>query len=256
MVGRLRAWRPRRREMGPVSAVGVVALVLLALLATPMQRPPELQSISRRPRHGRSLQPARHRAVPGARRHLARLPPLRRDGRADGARGDRGARLFRLQRRHHPRAVAGAGRARRRDLCASTCAATASPARAAISAMSASSRTISPISSRCLRKTVPSAPLTLVGHSSGGGFALRVAARRSRTCSSAPCCLRPISATTRRPRAAESAGGWAKADVPRIVGADGAARGRHRLLRCAAGAGVRGAAEFGEGADRRPIPTG
>jgi predicted alpha/beta hydrolase len=35
-----------------------------------------------------------------------------------------------------------------------------------------------------LRETVPSAPLTLIGHSAGGGFALR--ARRSRTCSSAP----------------------------------------------------------------------
>ena len=36
---------------------------------------------------------------------------------ADRPRGDRGSRLLRLQRRHHPCAVAGAGRARRRDLC-------------------------------------------------------------------------------------------------------------------------------------------
>ena len=74
-----------------------------------------------------------------------------------------------------------------------------------------------------VRKTAPTAPLTLVGHSSGGGFALRVAARRSRTCSSAPCCSRPISATTRRPRGRNS-GGWANADIPRIIGAGGAAQ--------------------------------
>ena len=36
----------------------------------------------------------------------------------------------------------------------------------------------------------------------------------------------------------------------------GAARHRHQLLRGAAGAGVRGAAEFGEEPGRRPIPTG
>ena len=41
--------------------------------------------------------------------------------------------------------------------------------------MSASSRTISPISSRWFARPRRSAPLTLVGHSSGGGFALRVA---------------------------------------------------------------------------------
>ena len=85
-------------------------------------------------------------------------------------------------------------------------------ARAAISAMSASSRTISPISCRggCARP-LPSAPLTLIGHSSGGGFALRVAGiadpepvRAHRTAA------RPISATT-RPTTRPDSGGWASA---------------------------------------------
>ena len=50
-----------------------------------------------------------------------------------------------------------------------------------------------------VRKTAPTAPLTLVGHSSGGGFALRVAGSPIQHCSSAPCCSRPISATMRPP---------------------------------------------------------
>jgi acetyl esterase/lipase len=46
-----------------------------------------------------------------------------------------------------------------------------------------------------VRKTSPSEPLTLLGHSAGGGFALRVASS-------------PI----------QDAGGWASPDVPRILG--------------------------------------
>ena len=96
-------------------------------------------------------------------------------------------------------------------------AATARQARAAISAMSASSRTISPISSRSLRKTAPTAPLTLVGHSSGGGFALRVAGSPIQNLFERTVLLAPYlgyDAPTTRP----SSGGWANADIPRIVG--------------------------------------
>jgi hypothetical protein len=50
-----------------------------------------------------------------------------------------------------------------------------------------------------VRKTNPGAPLTLIGHSAGGGFALRVAASPIQNHLSAPCCSRPISATTPRP---------------------------------------------------------
>jgi acetyl esterase/lipase len=47
-----------------------------------------------------------------------------------------------------------------------------------------------------IRKTRPTAHLTLINHSSGGGFALQVAGSPIRTCSRAPCCWHPISATT------------------------------------------------------------
>ena len=69
-----------------LSAVGVLALVVLAMLATPLERPPELQSISRARGTVDLSHLAGDRALPGPRRHLARLPPLRRGGHADRAR--------------------------------------------------------------------------------------------------------------------------------------------------------------------------
>jgi alpha-beta hydrolase superfamily lysophospholipase len=68
-----------------------------------------------------------------------------------------------------------------------------------------------------LRQTAPSAPLTLVGHSSGGGFALRVAGSPIQNLFERTVLLAPYlgyDAPTSRP----NAGGWASADVPRILG--------------------------------------
>ncbi len=68
-----------------------------------------------------------------------------------------------------------------------------------------------------VRKTAPTAPLTLIGHSSGGGFALRIAGSPiqnlfARTVLLAPF-LGPL-APTNRP----NSGGWASPDLPRIIG--------------------------------------
>ena len=63
----------------------------------------------------------------------------------------------------------------------------------------------------------PSAPLTLVGHSSGGGFALRVAGSPIQNLFARTVLLAPYlgyDAPTTRP----NSGGWANADIPRIVG--------------------------------------
>ncbi|THD66047.1 MAG: alpha/beta hydrolase [Bradyrhizobium sp.] len=68
-----------------------------------------------------------------------------------------------------------------------------------------------------VRKTVPTAPLTLVGHSSGGGFALRVAASPIQGLFARTVLLAPYlgyAAPTNRP----DSGGWASADIPRILG--------------------------------------
>jgi len=68
-----------------------------------------------------------------------------------------------------------------------------------------------------VRKTAPSSPLTLIGHSSGGGFALRVAGSPIQNLFARTVLLAPYlgyNAPTNRP----NAGGWVSADIPRIIG--------------------------------------
>jgi len=67
-----------------------------------------------------------------------------------------------------------------------------------------------------IRKTAPSAPLTLVGHSSGGAFALRVAGSPIQNLFARVVLLAPYlgyDAPSTRP----DSGGWARADIPRIL---------------------------------------
>jgi alpha-beta hydrolase superfamily lysophospholipase len=67
-----------------------------------------------------------------------------------------------------------------------------------------------------VRKTNPAAPLTLIGHSAGGGFALRVAASPIQDLFARTVLLAPYlgsKAPTNRP----NSGGWASADVPRVI---------------------------------------
>jgi alpha-beta hydrolase superfamily lysophospholipase len=67
-----------------------------------------------------------------------------------------------------------------------------------------------------IRKDHPAAPLTLLGHSSGGGFALRVAASPIQTLFDRTVLIAPYlgyDAPSSRP----NSGGWAQADVPRIL---------------------------------------
>ena len=68
-----------------------------------------------------------------------------------------------------------------------------------------------------VRKTAPTAPLTLLGHSAGGGFALRVAASPIQDLFARTVLLAPYlgyDAPTNRPHS----GGWASADIPRLIG--------------------------------------
>ena len=67
-----------------------------------------------------------------------------------------------------------------------------------------------------VRKTNPEAPLTLIGPSAGGGFALRVAASPLQNLFARTVLLAPYlgyNAPTNRP----DSGGWASADLPRII---------------------------------------
>jgi len=67
-----------------------------------------------------------------------------------------------------------------------------------------------------IRKTNPAAPLTLLGHSAGGGFALRVAASPIQNLFARTVLLAPYlgyDAPTNLP----NSGGWASADIPRFL---------------------------------------
>jgi alpha-beta hydrolase superfamily lysophospholipase len=67
-----------------------------------------------------------------------------------------------------------------------------------------------------IRKTNPTAPLTLLGHSSGGGFALRIAASPIQNLFTRTVLLAPYlgyDAPSSRP----NSGGWANPDIPRFL---------------------------------------
>jgi alpha-beta hydrolase superfamily lysophospholipase len=68
-----------------------------------------------------------------------------------------------------------------------------------------------------VRKASPQEPLTLLGHSAGGGFAPRVASSPIQNLFARTVLLAPYlgyDAPTNRP----DSGGWARADIPRIFG--------------------------------------
>jgi len=67
-----------------------------------------------------------------------------------------------------------------------------------------------------VRRTSPNEPLTLLGHSAGGGFALRIASSPIQDLFARTVLLSPYlgyDAPTNRP----DSGGWAKADIPRFL---------------------------------------
>jgi alpha-beta hydrolase superfamily lysophospholipase len=67
-----------------------------------------------------------------------------------------------------------------------------------------------------VRKTDPTAPLTLIGHSSGGGFALRVAGSPIQNLFTRTVLLAPYLGYD-APSSRADAGGWASPDIPRFL---------------------------------------
>jgi alpha-beta hydrolase superfamily lysophospholipase len=67
-----------------------------------------------------------------------------------------------------------------------------------------------------IRKTNPIAPLTLIGHSSGGGFALRIAGSGIQNLFSRTVLLAPYLGYD-APSSLPNSGGWANADIPRFI---------------------------------------
>ncbi|MGO8908307.1 MAG: alpha/beta hydrolase [Bradyrhizobium sp.] len=68
-----------------------------------------------------------------------------------------------------------------------------------------------------IRKAHPAAPLTLIGHSSGGGFALRVAGSPIQNLFVRTVLLSPYLGYD-APSSRQDAGGWASPDIPRFLG--------------------------------------
>src|SRR5216684_4412207 len=185
-----------------LSVVGAAALLLTALVATPLKTLPELRSVSAsRKSVDFSTLPsverfqARDGTMLGFRHYAASGPATGRGAIViHGSSGSSGTTI-------HALSAASAGRGVETwaiDIRGHG----ASGTRGDIGAV--------------VRKTNPDAPLTLIGHSAGGGFAPRVAAspiqnRFARTVLLAP--YLGYDAPTNRP----DAGGWASADLPRIV---------------------------------------
>jgi alpha-beta hydrolase superfamily lysophospholipase len=68
-----------------------------------------------------------------------------------------------------------------------------------------------------IRKAHPDAPLTLLGHSSGGGFALRIAGSPIQNLFVRTVLLSPYLGYD-APSSRQNAGGWASPDLPRFIG--------------------------------------
>ena len=68
-----------------------------------------------------------------------------------------------------------------------------------------------------IRKVNPTAPLTLIGHSSGGGFALRIAGSPIQYLFVRTVMLDPYLGYD-APSSRKDAGGWASPDIPRLIG--------------------------------------
>jgi alpha-beta hydrolase superfamily lysophospholipase len=196
--------------------VGAMALLFTALLASPLERPPELLSISQaRGSVDMSTLPAieRFQARDGTSlgfRHYAATGPA--TGRAaiviHGSSGSSGTTIHALSE-----ALAAHGV---ETYAVDIRGHGTSGTRGDIAYLGQLEDDLADFVA-VVRKTTPTAPLTLIGHSAGGGFALRVAASPLQGLFARTVLLAPYlgyDAPTNQP----NSGGWASADIPRILG--------------------------------------
>ena len=196
-------------------AVGVVALGMTAMIATPLTPPPELHSIS----DGRGSV------------DMSTLPPIERFQARDGT--SLGFRHYAPTGRATGRAAivvhGSAGSSATRNHALSMALAARGVETWAVDirghGVSGTRGDIGYLGEleddmadfvAVVRKSNPDVPLTLIGHSAGGGFALRVAASPIQNLFARTILLAPYlgyQAPTNRPHS----GGWANADVPRFI---------------------------------------
>jgi len=206
-------WFPLKLLLWGLGIVGAATLVLAAMLATPLARLPELTSVSQAAR-----------AV-----DRSTMPPLERFYARDGtelayrhypARGIVSEKIAVLVHGSSGSSIAVHALA---DALAARGVETYAPdirghggsgTRGDIAYVGQLENDLEDLVA-VVRKTSPSRPMTLLGHSAGGGFALRLASSPIQNLFARTVLLAPYlgyDAPTNRP----DSGGWASADVPRI----------------------------------------
>ena len=198
-----------------LSGVGVLALVVLAMLATPLQPLPELQSISRvRGTVDLSSLPAVERFQGrdgtwlGFRHYTAGGAPTGRVAIViHGSSGSSGGTIHALSQALAARGVETYAVDIRGHGTSGT--------RGDIGYVGQLEDDLADFVA-VLRKTVPSAPLTLIGHSAGGAFALRVAGSPIQDLFERFVLLAPYLGYD-APSTRAKSGGWASVDIPRII---------------------------------------
>ena len=205
----------RRIALWGLSAMGIATLLLGGLIAWPVRQPPELASISaaRKLIDFSSLPPVqRFQARDGtdlAYRHYSAHPPVTEriaivvHGSSGSSRGaihalssalaERGVQTFAVDIRGHG----------------------SSGTRGDIRYLGQLEDDLADLVGE-IRKTNPTAPLTLIGHSSGGGFALRVAGSPIQNLFARTVLLAPYLGYD-APSTRADAGGWASPDIPRFI---------------------------------------
>jgi alpha-beta hydrolase superfamily lysophospholipase len=197
------------------TAIGVAGLLLAVLIAAPVRQPPELASISE------ARKSVDFSALPAAARFQAR----------DGTE---------LAYRHYP--AGGPARERVAIVIHGSAGSSGGAIHALSSALAARGVETYALDIRGhgasgtrgdityvgqleddladfvgeIRKAHPAAPLTLIGHSSGGGFALRVAGSPTQNLFARTVLLAPYLGYD-APNSRPNSGGWASADIPRLL---------------------------------------
>jgi len=195
--------------------VGVLSLAVLAMLATPLQRPPELQSISRaRGMVDFSSLPeierfqARDGSWFGFRHYTPKGEPAGRVAIViHGSSGSSGGAIHALSQALATRGVETFAVDMRGHGVSGT--------RGDIGYLGQLEDDLADFVA-LVRQAQPTAPLTLVGHSSGGGFALRVASSPIQSLFGRTVLLAPYLGYD-APSTRGKSGGWANPDIPRIV---------------------------------------
>jgi alpha-beta hydrolase superfamily lysophospholipase len=208
-------WFPLKLVGWSLSIVGAAALVLTAMIAAPLARLPELTSVSKAARAvDRSTMPALERfsARDGTELSYRRYP-------ARGPSSGKIAILVHGSSGSSPavHALADALAARGVETYAPDIRGHGgSGARGDVAFIGQLENDLEDLVS-VVRKASPQEPLTLLGHSAGGGFALRIASSPIQNLFARTVLLAPYlgyDAPTNRP----DSGGWARADIPRIFG--------------------------------------